>query len=264
MAAGRGAGIPARVLRARPARLPHLPSRPPIPKRVVEPGGQTLFTRDNIMDGQETFLREGLMEYGSIFGAYLGPDFTADYLRRAALSVRDSYGGAARRTGRFSARSPTSGATATTRAPAPSRTPGRRRRRSESSSPTIAPTSATRRPSSGCAQRDRRPRRDPQADRLLQLGGLGDLGRAPGPQLLVHEQLAPEPLVDNKPTANVVVWSVISLIALLGGVGLLFARAFGRWNSSAGTGASSRLCRSAHRATSPSPPRNAPAPGSCS
>ena len=63
---------------------------------MVEPGGQTLFTRD-IMDGQETFLREGLMEYGSIFGhgAYLGPDFTADYLRRAALSVRDSYGGAA-------------------------------------------------------------------------------------------------------------------------------------------------------------------------
>jgi len=35
------------------------------------------------------------MEYGSIFGhgAYLGPDFTADYLRRAALSVRDSYDG---------------------------------------------------------------------------------------------------------------------------------------------------------------------------
>ena len=64
---------------------------------MVEPGGQTLFTRDNIMDGQETFLREGLMEYGSIFGhgAYLGPDFTADYLRRAAPSVRDSYGGAA-------------------------------------------------------------------------------------------------------------------------------------------------------------------------
>ena len=31
MAAGRGAGVPARVLRARPARLPHLPGRPPDP-----------------------------------------------------------------------------------------------------------------------------------------------------------------------------------------------------------------------------------------
>jgi nitric oxide reductase subunit B len=39
----------------------------------------------------------------------------------------------------------------------------------------------------------------------------------------------PEPLVENEPTANVVVWSVLSLIALLGGIGLLFA-AFGRWN----------------------------------
>src|SRR5947209_13205770 len=34
------------------------------------------------------------MEYGSIFGhgAYLGPDFTADYLRRAATRVASLYG----------------------------------------------------------------------------------------------------------------------------------------------------------------------------
>jgi Cytochrome C and Quinol oxidase polypeptide I len=36
-------------------------------------------------------------------------------------------------------------------------------------------------------------------------------------------------LVDNTPTANVILWSVVSLIALLGGIGLLFG-AFGRWN----------------------------------
>ena len=36
------------------------------------------------------------MEYGSVFGhgAYLGPDYTADYLRRASNHVRKSYGGA--------------------------------------------------------------------------------------------------------------------------------------------------------------------------
>jgi len=39
----------------------------------------------------------------------------------------------------------------------------------------------------------------------------------------------PEPLVGNRVTANAVMWSVLSLIALLGGIGLLFA-AFGRWN----------------------------------
>ena len=45
--------------------------------------------------GQGVFLRNGLMEYGSIFGhgAYLGPDFTADYLHRAALSVIEFCGG---------------------------------------------------------------------------------------------------------------------------------------------------------------------------
>jgi nitric oxide reductase subunit B len=35
--------------------------------------------------------------------------------------------------------------------------------------------------------------------------------------------------VENEPTGEVVVWSVLSLVALLGGIGLLFA-AFGRWN----------------------------------
>lgn len=40
-------------------------------------------------------MRNGLMEYGSIFGhgAYLGPDFTTEYLHRAALSSISFYGG---------------------------------------------------------------------------------------------------------------------------------------------------------------------------
>jgi len=67
----------------------------PIPGRVVESGGGVLFTGADIVAGQQVFLRNGLMEYGSIFGhgAYLGPDFTADYLRRAATSVASSYAG---------------------------------------------------------------------------------------------------------------------------------------------------------------------------
>jgi nitric oxide reductase subunit B len=51
----------------------------------------------------------------------------------------------------------------------------------------------------------------------------------PGEDYSYTNNWPPEPLVDNKPTANVLVWSVLSLIALLGGIGLLFA-AFGRWN----------------------------------
>jgi nitric oxide reductase subunit B len=61
----------------------------------VSPAGQVLFTRANVTEGQQVFLRAGLMEYGSIFGhgAYLGPDFAADYLHRAAELALRAYGG---------------------------------------------------------------------------------------------------------------------------------------------------------------------------
>ena len=51
----------------------------------------------------------------------------------------------------------------------------------------------------------------------------------PGTGYTYTNNWPPEQLVGNEPSANVVVWSVLSLIALLGGIGLLFT-AFGRWN----------------------------------
>src|SRR4051794_40860097 len=80
-------------------------AKPPTPQRVVDPSGKVLYTAEDITKGQQVFLHNGLMEYGSVFGhgAYLGPDFTADYLRRSSDFVRRAYGGprsdsAARRT----------------------------------------------------------------------------------------------------------------------------------------------------------------------
>ena len=72
-------------------------AHPPVPERVVDAHGHTLFTGNDISQGQKVFLNNGLMEYGSVFGhgAYLGPDYTADYLHRSALFVRDAYGGPA-------------------------------------------------------------------------------------------------------------------------------------------------------------------------
>src|SRR5262249_37770286 len=65
---------------------------PPIPGRVVGPGSKTLFTRQDILAGQQIFLSHGLMENGSIWGhgAYLGPDFSAEYLHTMALGVQAS------------------------------------------------------------------------------------------------------------------------------------------------------------------------------
>ena len=80
-------------------------AKPPIPQRTVDEQGRLLYTAGDVQKGQQVFLHNGLMEYGSAFGhgAYLGPDYTADYLRRASDFVTRSHGGnrsdtAARRT----------------------------------------------------------------------------------------------------------------------------------------------------------------------
>ena len=65
---------------------------PPIPTRVVTEGGEVLFTGDDVMAGQHIFQKFGLMQHGTIFGhgAYLGPDFTAQYLHQAGLAMLES------------------------------------------------------------------------------------------------------------------------------------------------------------------------------
>jgi len=72
---------------------------PPIPLKVLNPAGDTLFIRDDIVSGQVVFLRYGLMENGSVWGhgGYLGPDFSAEYLHclsvdAAAILSRSLYG----------------------------------------------------------------------------------------------------------------------------------------------------------------------------
>ncbi len=60
--------------------------QPPIPGEVRDEFDKVLFTSDDILAGQHVFQRYGLMQHGTLFGhgAYLGPDFTAQYLHIAA------------------------------------------------------------------------------------------------------------------------------------------------------------------------------------
>lgn len=57
---------------------------PPIPERVVTESGDVLFTGDDILDGQTAWQSVGGMQLGSIWGhgAYQAPDWTADWLHR--------------------------------------------------------------------------------------------------------------------------------------------------------------------------------------
>jgi nitric oxide reductase subunit B len=64
---------------------------PPIPARITGESGGTIFTGEEILKGQEVFLKYALMEHGTLWGhgAYLGPDYSAAYLHREAEIVRD-------------------------------------------------------------------------------------------------------------------------------------------------------------------------------
>jgi len=65
---------------------------PPIPDQVTDGTGTVVFTGADIQKGQEVFLKYGLMEHGSLWGhgAYLGPDYSAEYLHRLSEVTRDT------------------------------------------------------------------------------------------------------------------------------------------------------------------------------
>lgn len=67
---------------------------PPIPARVINESGATVFTCDDVLRGQEVFLKYGLMEHGTLWGhgAYLGPDYTAEYLRPVMMPAQKTAG----------------------------------------------------------------------------------------------------------------------------------------------------------------------------
>jgi nitric oxide reductase subunit B len=61
--------------------------KPPIPERAVDGSGKVLFTEGDIIVGQKYYLAHGGQHTGSIWGhgAYLAPDWSADALHRTAL-----------------------------------------------------------------------------------------------------------------------------------------------------------------------------------
>lgn len=64
---------------------------PPIPEAVQTESGQTLFTKADIQQGQQVWQRMGGMQQGSIWGhgGLLAPDWSADWLHRESLAFLD-------------------------------------------------------------------------------------------------------------------------------------------------------------------------------
>lgn len=62
---------------------------PPVPKSIITDNNQVIFTEQEIKDGQNIWQSIGGQEVGSVWGhgAYVAPDWTADWLHREALFI---------------------------------------------------------------------------------------------------------------------------------------------------------------------------------
>lgn len=65
---------------------------PPIPNFISEKG-QTIISKESVLEGQALFQKYALMEYGSMFGdgALRGPDFTAEALHYSCKYMNEYY-----------------------------------------------------------------------------------------------------------------------------------------------------------------------------
>jgi len=231
---------------------------PPIPDSVEDASGTLLFNKQDIQAGQEVFLKYGLMNNGSIWGhgGYLGPDFSAQYLHTLAIHVAETY--AEQRFGQ-----PLEELSEQQRVTVEALT------RVELKQNRYDPDSGTLTFTDGQA-RSYQQQIDWWADYFSEPGGNGGLPveflkqgeeledltaffawtawasvtNRPGETQTYTNNFPYDPLAGNLPTGSALLWSAISLIALLAGIALVLL-AFGKfdylgWKSS-GAQISTRL-----------------------
>ena len=199
---------------------------PPIPAEVVSEDGQVLFSSADIMDGQHIFQKYGLMQYGTIFGhgAYLGPDFTAQYLHRAGLRMMDFHRQAGRSEGEAFA--------AVRQEFKQNRYDQQSGKLTLTASQVAAFETLTSFYTDFFTRADQQPGlKRPVITRHDEVRHLTEFftwaawvssTARPGEAYSYTNNWPPEPLAANTPTPDTLLWSVLSLIALLGGAGLLF------------------------------------------
>lgn len=207
----------------------------PQPERVVTESGETLFTTQDITEGQKLFQARGLMEYGSILGhgGYLGPDFTAEYLRMEATSVKeqlasqgdDDPAAATKEMLRTNRYDPSTGTLVWTdeQVKAYNDAVGHYTKMfgPDARSHGLKPDLITD------------PAQVKQVTAFFGWTAWGSSAQRPGHDYSYTNNWPPESLVGNAPTGDLMIWSVLSLIVLIGGTGVMFA-IYGRWSQKIG------------------------------
>jgi len=207
----------------------------PQPDQVISSSGQEIFSDDDITAGQQLFLRRGLQQYGSVMGhgGYLGPDWTSDYLHRSATLVLEDLRSAGVqdpqealvqefRTNRYDEQT---GVLVWTDRQVMAFEEVRRHYGDYFGSVTtqygLIPQAITD------------PQEIHQLTAFFAWTAWAAAAERPDLPYSYTNNWPPESLVNNTPTADVIVWSVLSLVALLAGIGVLFA-VYGRWSRQLG------------------------------
>lgn len=212
---------------------------PPIPERVVTTDGTLVMTKEQILTGQQVWQSTGGQQLGSIWGhgAYQAPDWSADWLHREALALLDLW--SRREHGRTYATLPPEAAAAL-----------RARLRAELRTNTFDEATGTITISRDRADAIRlvAAHYDGLYGGAPALAGLReayamqevvvpDAARRqaltafffwtswaaatnrPGSEVTYTNNWPHEPLIDNRPTAANVLWSIASVVLLLSGIG---------------------------------------------
>ncbi|QKD79511.1 nitric-oxide reductase large subunit [Actinomyces marmotae] len=203
----------------------------PQPSRVVAEDGSVVFTSEDITAGQQLFQSRGLMEYGSIVGhgGYLGPDFTAEYLRMEADSVSTQLTAA----GNGDPATATKDMLRANRYDAASGdlvwTPEQvtaYERAVEHYTAMFGPDAAANGLKPDLITDPAQVR---QVTAFIGWTAWAAAAERPGHDYSYTNNWPAEPRVGNSPTGDLMVWSVLSLIVLIGGTGVMFA-IYGRWS----------------------------------
>ena len=214
---------------------------PPVPTRVVTTDGTVLFTGQDIKDGQNVWQSMGGQEVGTVWGhgAYVAPDWTADWLHRESVWLLNYWAAP-------------SGGNTYDQLGAETRAALRERLKEEIRSNTynpqtgdlvISPTRAEafqavsahytalfgedpalqklRKAYAIPADSIKTPERRRLINTFFFWAAWACGTDRPGSQITYTQNWPPESLIDNRPTASIVVWSVISFVVLLAGIGAM-------------------------------------------
>jgi nitric oxide reductase subunit B len=214
---------------------------PPVPERVVATDGHVIFTGDDVRAGMDAWRAVGGQELGSVWGhgGYVAPDWTAEWLHREASAVAATLAreqGAAevdalspdgravvldtvRRTYRTNTLDPATGTiTVPPERAAAIRTTAAWLDDLFGAEPALEPLRKAY-----AMKHDTLP--EPERRRALAAFVFWTAWAAsterPGQAVTYTNNWPSEPLVDNRPTGGAVVWSVVSFVMLLAGVGAL-------------------------------------------